>query len=456
MKREVMVRVLMVAGVVVAFAAGHKAARSSADTPDRDSASRSRHGATAGFEAGFKESLTGAVAGASWEASPSASVDFELRDETLRLFDKTPVADLEAWRKELGSLEEQRIDDDKNVPLMLREMLLKELVRRGGSSFIEAMAATATKDEERDVEDAMDQWLEREPVAALRWLDGEVPEWIAEDLDDHREDALGHWLKRDPVAALDWLDGAVPEGIAKYRDDHREDALVSLLKKDPAEFEKRLSQVSAELREDVLEDYGWMNGTPEGRIGLLARAAKSPHGEAMALWSGLIRREGDGDPARAYATLGELDVSAEDRTELDERLMSSLLYVGAFSTEKIDGTGVMRAWVMRHPGEEVSESTLESFGGWSGSDTEQAAAWLGELPSGARYDAFAKALMGQRIRNFDAAAGVVARIDDEEIHKAMLWRLKASWTFSDPYAAAAWEKGLPEEDRERLREIEGE
>ena len=173
----------------------------------------------------------------------------------------------------------------------------------------------------------------------------------------------------------------------------------------------------------------------------------------MALWSGLIRREGEEDPARAYATLGGLDVSPEDRTELDERLMSSLLYVGLYSTEKIDGIGVMRAWVMRHPGEEVSESTLESFGKWSGSDPEQAAAWIRELRPGARYDAFAKALIEKQIGKHEAAAGVIADIGDAEVRMEMQRKLRESWKEKDADAAAEWEKGLPEEDRARLKEI---
>jgi hypothetical protein len=258
-------------------------------------------------------------------------------------------------------------------------------------------------------------------------------------------------MEHDPIAALEWLDGEVPEAIAEDRDGHREDALESLMKKDPAEFEKRLSHVNAEVREAVLEDYGWLNGTAEGRDELLARAAESPHGEAMALWSGLIRREGDENPARAYATLSELDVSLKDRTELDERLMSSLLYQGLYSTEKIDGIGVMRAWVMRHPGDEVSESTLESFGRWSGSDPDQAAAWVDELPPGARYDAFAKALIGQRIGEHEEVAGIVARIGDDDLRAAMQRRLKESWLRIDADAAAEWERGLPEEEREGLK-----
>jgi len=457
-------RALMVAGWVVAFAAGHKVARRSSDTQDRESASHSPRETTAGFDAGFRESLTQAVAGATswqevkarvmgrWEASPSVSVDFELRDETLRMLEKAPDADLEAWRMELRLVEEDAIDHDKNVPLMLREMILKVLARRGGGEFIRSLAATTEEDGKGDVADAMEHWMERDPVAVMDWLDGEVPEVIADDVDDYREDAVRYWTKRDPAAALDWLGGEVPKVIAGDLADYREDALMSLMMKDPAEFERRLSQVDAEVREMVLDDYAWMNGTAEGRDGLLARAAGSPHEEAMALWSGLIRREGDDDPARAYATLRELDVSEEDRAELDERLMYSLLHVGRFSSEKIDGIGVMRAWAARNPGDEVSKRTLESFGRWSESDPDQAAAWVGELPDGGRYDAFAKTLMKERIEKHEATAGMIARIGDGDIRAAMQRQLKESWVESDADAAAEWERGLPEEDRERLGE----
>jgi len=431
MNRGGMLRVLMVAGIVVAFAAGHRVARSSTGAPDREG--DAKRGAATGFHADFKVSLTSATAGARswqevkekvvrrWEASPAVMVDFELQEETLRLLEKTPVADLEVWMRELRVLEEQEEDHDTWVPMVLRQMVLKVLAQRGGSSVILALAAVAPDDRNGDVDDALD-----------------------------------HWLEHDPVAALDWLDGEMPEVIAEDRDHYREGALVRLTSKDPAAFEKRLSQVSAEVREEVLETYAWLKGTEESRDGVLARAAESPHGEAMALWSGLIRREGEEDPARAYATLAELDISPDVRTELDERLLFWLLYPDPFSQKKIDGAGVMRAWAMRHPGDEVSESTLESFGRWSGSDPDQAAAWIRELPAGDRYDAFAKAFIEKRIGESEAAAGVIAGMRDDDLRVAMQRRLKESWLKIDSDAAAVWESKLPEEDRERLREAEGE
>jgi hypothetical protein len=221
MNRGILLRLLMVAGIAVAFAAGHGAGRSSSGSQDRDRAD-ARH-STAGFVAGSEDrSLTRDVAAADsweevkarvvnrWEASPAPMVDYELRDETMRVLEKVPVADLEAWLRAI------RPDDDKDdldIPMQLREMILKVLARRGGSSFILSLAGNPTMEADGDVDDAVDHWLEHDPVAALDWMEGEVPEVIAESLDDYREDAL-----------------------------------VSLAGKDPAEFEKRLIRADSDLR----------------------------------------------------------------------------------------------------------------------------------------------------------------------------------------------------------------
>ena len=428
MNRRSLLRLLMVAGIAVAFASGHKAARSSAGTRDRDGALR--RDAAPGFEGGFKESLTRDVAGARswqevkervvkrWEASPGVTVDFELREETLTVLEKVPAADLEAWMRELRSVE--WTDYDKDVPLQLREMALMVLARRGGGPFIDSLVKNPT-----------------------------------ENGDDDVRDALEYWTKHDPAAALDWLDGEVPEEIKRRLDRYLEDAFEHLAGKDPAEFERRLAMEAAEVREELLESYASRTGSPEGRERLLARAAGGPHGEAMAIWEGLLRREGTEDPERAYAMLRELKLSQEDRAELDESLVFHLLYPN-FSlplqpTEVIDRSDVMRAWAERNPGELVSESILRSFGRWSESDPERAAAWVAELPAGPRHEAFGKVLIGQQIENHEAFADKVARISDADIRRAMQRRLKESWQEKDPAKAAEWESGLPEEERERLK-----
>ncbi|MCW1922764.1 hypothetical protein OKA05_09395 [Luteolibacter arcticus] len=423
MKRRAMLQGLMVAGIAVAFAAGHKVARRSAGARDRDGGSPSHP--TAGFEAGFRGSLTRDVAGARswqeakekvrerWEASPAPRVDYELRDDTLRLLEKAPVADLEAWLRELKSLDQT--DYDRDVPLLLRQMVLKILARRSGSSLIRSLVGNPTEEGEGDVDDAMD-----------------------------------HWLEHDPVAALDWLDGEVPEVIAEYLDSYREKALVALAESDPAEFERRLAKVDAEIRENVLESYARREGVPEGRADLLARAADSPHGEAMALWKGLLRREGDDDPMRAYSTLSELKVSPDDRAALDQALVSWLL----ITTGQRDGGEVMQAWVERNPGDQVPEGMLESFDDWSEFYSDDAQAWVAEQPAGPRFDVFAGVLIERGLGIHESADGMIARLSDTTLRAAMLRRLKESWEKKDAAAAAEWERGLPEEERERLKEAE--
>jgi len=353
-----------------------------------------------------------------WEASPGVTVDFELRDETLRLLEKTPTADLEAWMRALRPT--KWTDDDKDVPLQLREMLMTVLVQREGASFIRSLDEHPLEGGGIDVSEAVD-----------------------------------HWIRHDPVAVLDWLDGEVPEEIERRLDSYREDSFECLSVKDPAEFERRVVLEDAEMREGLLERHAIRKGSGEGRAGLLAKAAASPHGDAMALWQGLLRREGMDDPARAYATLKELDVSPEDRAELDEDLVFHLLYPARSlvvePTNGTDGSDVMQAWVERNTGESVSERMLRTFGMWSESDPERAAMWVAEQPAGFRHEAFGKVLHEEPIDHPEEFAGKVARIGDADVRHAMQRRLKASWREKNPEEAAEWEKGLPEEERERLK-----
>jgi hypothetical protein len=429
MNRRMISQGLKVAGIAVAFVAGSqvaKVARGAAGSQGSDAASKSD--GVAGYGGTFGEIAGrdghGNVAGGwpemkqrvvkRWEASPSVMLDFELRDETMRLLEKIPAADLDAWMRELRSDE---VGHEMDVPLQLREMVLEVLARRLGGSLIQSLAANPTVEVEEDMDHALDHWMEGDPAAALDWLSGELPEVIAEDSEWHRKEAF------------EFLAG-----------------------KDPAEFERRLSMADEEMRKWVLEDYASRKGSVEGRGEVLARAEGSPHGEAMALWSGLLSREGTEDPVRAYETLKGLNLSPEDRAKLDEGLVYHLLYPTLYVTEKVDGGAVMDSWMERNPGDAVPKGIVDSFGRWGRNDAKGAIAWIEEQPAGPRHDLFAKVLIEQRIEEYDTVVGMIARIGDADLRSEMQQRLKKSWQADDAAAAAEWERGLPEEDGERLRE----
>jgi hypothetical protein len=307
-------------------------------------------------------------------------------------------------------------DEDKDVPFQLREMILMVLARRGGGSFIGS-------------------------------LDGHPIEegWSGMD------EAMDHWIKHDPAAALDWLDGTVPKAMEEDLGSYREDALELLAGRDPAEFERRLSRVDAETREEVLERYALRRGDSDGRAGLLERAENSPQGEAMALWAGLLRREGSEDPARAYRTLAELDISPADRAALDQRLVFWLMYPASLSSRESDKGGVMQGWMDRNPGELVPDGIRDSFGRWTQESPGRATTWVAGQPSGPRYDVFAKVLAERRAGEPEVVAMIAGRIGDAALRASIQRELKKTWQEKDPVAAAEWEKGLPEADRERLK-----
>lgn len=415
-RKKSFLRLGMTGGIVVAFVVGYLASGGSAGHRERGDSSQV--GVRAGSQDAAGASGRGRVmAGKSWpdvktrirkrwEASPAVMVDFELREETRRLLENTPDGDLEAWLRELRS--EYQVDDDKDIPLQLRRMILMVLAPRGAGPLIRSLVEHPTEDGEDDVGDAMSYWTKQDPAAVLAWLDGDVPQLIKEDIDDHREDAL-----------------------------------VELAAKDPAEFEKRLAGVEPEMRESVLDYYACRRATAEERSGILERAARSPHGEAMALWQGLLRGEGSEDPERAYATLAELEISAANRAALDETLVWSLL--GGYYTSEEDRSGVMRGWVERNPGLLVSEDVLRSFKNWCDNDPERAVTWVAGQPSGPQRDAFA------RLLDLPARAKDYSLIGDPLSRGLLLGKLKKSWQAIDAAAADEWEKTLPVEDQERLQ-----
>jgi hypothetical protein len=426
MNRNVLSRLVWVVVIAVAFAAGSKVARNAkitgmgdrGDPSPAESATESASDSSGSVRQGsggvgsWEEAKQRIVD--RWEASPAVTLDFELRDETMRTLEKTPDADLEAWMRALRST--QWTDEDKDVPFQLREMILMVLARRGGGSFIRS--------------------LEGHPIEGG---------WSG------MEEAMGHWIRHDPAAALDWLDGSVPEVIEGDLGSYREDALELLAGRDPAEFERRLARVDAETREEVLERYALRRGDPEGRAGLLERAANAPQGEAMALWSGLLRREGSEDPARAYRTLAELDISPEDRAALDQSLVFWLMYPASFSSPETDKGGVIQGWMDRNPGEMVPDGIRDSFERWSQGSPGRATAWVAGQASGPRYDVFAKVIAAQRTGEPGAVAEIVERIGDAALRSSIQRELKKSWQEMDPIAADEWERNLPEADRERLK-----
>jgi hypothetical protein len=351
-----------------------------------------------------------------WEASPAVLVDFDLREETLRLLEKTPVADLEVWMRELRPL--VQTDYDKDIPALLREMIAKVLIERCGGEFVRS--------------------LDRNPL---------------EDGDYDLEDLMNHWTRHDPIAVLEWLDeGNLPEEIEQDIESYMEDALVDLSGKDPEEFERRLSAMDSDTRESVLDDYAYRRASAEYRAELLERAARSPHGEALALYRGLTRREAANDLTRAIATLQEIGISAADRATMDDGLVSGFMDDSDGLVE--DTSRAMQGWVERNPERGAPGELLEAFGNWTQSHPEKAGDWVAKQPSGLQYDAFARQWIEERAHSRDRdlaqAIGIAARISDPDIRAEANRLMKEAWQPYDAATAAEWERNLPAGDRERL------
>lgn len=353
-----------------------------------------------------------------WRASPSVVVDFDLHEETLRLLENTPVADLDGWMRELRPISDT--DWDKDIPDLMREMIMKVLVKRCGSDFVRSLADHPLDDASFDLSDVMDYWLKHDPKTVLEWLEsGNPPKEVADDFERYQEDAIQE-----------------------------------LPKKHPEEFERRIALMDAHSREIVLEWHSYRMGDTENRAGLLERAAKSPHGEAIALYDGLLRREAESNPRRAVATLQGLVVSEDDRGTLDDRLVSGAMTDLRLDASSEDRSPVLQGWVERNPNRRVPTKLLEEFGTWSQNDPERALAWVAKQASGFQYDAMAKQLFGNYAqtseKNLTEWVDIASRIGDSDIRAEANRILKKEWETQNPKNIADWEKKRSAEDRERL------
>lgn len=356
-----------------------------------------------------------------FEASPAMMVDYPMRAKAFRALGDIPLADLDTWMRELRP--EPNADYDKDVNVMLREVILKELAERGGGDFIRSLAADPLADAEYDLSECVRHWIGHDPVGALEWLDGgNLPEEVREDVESYREDALGE-----------------------------------LAGQDPGEFERRLVAADSETRENVLEEYAFRRGDIENRAEILGRASRSSEGDAMALWEGLIRREVADDPERGYATLAELVISGKDRQRLDESVVISQMSEMSFHGSDKDRAEIMRGWADRNPGDEVSEGILRTIEGWLLQDFQTASKWLANQPSGSRYDKIVSLAIFNRIgrdgEDHRELAGIAVRIVDTDLRAEANRRLHEAWELSDTEAAAEWEKSLPADDRKRLSRV---
>lgn len=357
-----------------------------------------------------------------WESSPGVLVDFDLREETRRLLEKVSNEDLEVWLRELRSDEME--DSDWDIQLQMHEMVLMVLAPRAGGSLIRSLAEHREEGKEEDLEGAMEYWITHDPSAVLTWLDGEVPEPIKESLDSYREDAL------EELAA-----------------------------KNPIEFEARLAQVDQETRESLLRDFAYRRANADQRAEILERATRSPHGDAMALWEGLIKAEVEVNPQLALATLSELKVSDSDRADLDDGLLWWSLrrdpYLSLCLADE-DRSGIMQGWYERNFDREVPFGVLETFEEWCQGQTGYAKQWVTNLPSGPHFDTFARSLIrksaGKHELDYPAAAGMAAKIGDPDLRREVQEKLKKSWQAEDAAATTAWEQSLPATDRERLKQ----
>jgi len=417
-------RVIATAGIAGAFVVGLLAAkvggRAPANDPEQKSKTRSSQIASLRSSPKTIEGKSWQVAKEQlirrWETSPAAYSDFPLHEESYALLEKVAVADLETWLLDINT--ELNDIDECEYKRDMQKMVFRVLAHRSPEHLIQFLSSHQTEAWELENEDVMDIWIEHDPVAALAWLDkGNLPEDLREDSEDYLEDAI-----------------------------------VKLAVKDPAGFEKRLARVSQESRESILHDYAFRAGTALGRAALLERASQSEHAEAMALWKGLLRREGENQPEKAYATLQQLDVSDADRVMLDLDLLKWILPNNPSSRDT--GAEAMRKWLERNPAQSVPAILLETYMRWFSSDSQGAGDWIiNQLPE-ARYDTFARLAIEQRVTeekdNFPLFAKLAGRITNSATRWESQRLLKKSWQSKDPVAASEWEMKLPIPDQEKL------
>lgn len=137
-----------------------------------------------------------------WEASPCAMVDYRLRDETFDLLESTPQADLDAWFRELTPV--PNVDEDKDAPLNLRELIHRFLVQCGPDRFVRSLANHPPIHMDDALDETMHLWTEHDPASVKVWLErDDLPPSVIGKRDEYLEDALDALDQEDDPTATE-------------------------------------------------------------------------------------------------------------------------------------------------------------------------------------------------------------------------------------------------------------
>jgi RNA polymerase sigma factor (sigma-70 family) len=333
-------------------------------------------------------------------------------------------------------------------------------------------------------------WIELDPPAALAAAES-VTRYSGEN---QVSKWLGNWVEKDPAAALTWVQQEAPEAI---RSSALATVLPNLARTDPQAAIAALAEMPASQRKDrtlseVVEQWAAQDPAAAANYAtnlpfsmqrskavasvaeiwakkdydaVLSWAQKLPEADQASVRDGALRVMEEKDPAQAAAILQDLGRSNDISRTLQNWAKTDLGEAANWVKQLPQGrfyqlalSGLLPEWGNRDPrsaAEFVAAMPAEKgqlqihfqevLPNWAGKDLQAATDWAKRLPDDSVRDSALNAVCGALALSKPAeAASLVASLAPGDEQSRLAAGVAGNWACHDPMAAVQWVAAFPE------------
>jgi hypothetical protein len=297
--------------------------------------------------------------------------------------------------------------------------------------------------------------LEKDPAAAIAWLDG-LPPGLGDPMS--RQMIMGRWGQVDPKAASEYIsqvrDALPPENLRQL-----DFALsISWAQKDPKSAAAWAFTLPKQERADAVQVAmsSWARTDPKSAAAFLISAGLDDSTEGSAA-AGLVTEWMKSDPQAAMNWVNGLPPDSSAHTFATNAATQGMVKqspakAASYVAVMPDGPNKWNAigqiagqwskddpaaaaqWVANLPDCPPKQFSLQMIAGqWATSDPEKASAWLMQLPGGANRDEAVQAFSSAVFHTDPNAALQWAQsISDSDAHQTQVESILRHWMASDP------------------------
>lgn len=248
--------------------------------------------------------------------------------------------------------------------------------------------------------------------------------------------AFQQWLGKEPQAAIEWYDARVAagdfdsrslDGRNQTRMQYEAALFISLLESDPEAAASRLEALPEDQRLEVFQQGGWelAVGTELALADLVREhLPEDKQAQALSRVSGTLAQHGGYE--RVSAFLGEIDASPEERKSVAVAAAETQLRMTQFNQgDPREAMQETRDWLLREAPEAADTITGEALAGMHAVDFAERAKWLEELHAEQGGDDLLVGFLdrGQARQNREESIRLAGLIADEERRSEILERL---------------------------------